>query len=80
MIIMEDLNCSFCLRSKGKSHPVYVFGAGIGGKHGEDPCAATDIQDDFILEHMLVVVHGVPVGERPHLVLQHLLFKLEMKL
>lgn len=57
------------------SYPIHVFGAGIGRKHGEDPSAATHIQNDFILEHVLVVVHGVPVGERPHLVLQHLLFE-----
>ena len=27
----------------------------------------------FVLEHVLVVVHGVPVSERPHLILQHFL-------
>lgn len=55
------------------SHPIHVFGSGIGREHGEDPGAAADVQDDFTLEHVLVVVHGVPVGERPDLVLQHLL-------
>lgn len=59
------------------SYPVHVFGAGIGGKHTEDPCAAANIQDNFVFEHVLVVVHGVPVGQRPHLVLQHLLFELK---
>lgn len=57
------------------SHPVHMLGAGIGGKHGEDPRPAANVQDDFIFEHVLVVVHGVPVGQRPHLVLQHLLWK-----
>lgn len=59
------------------SHPVDMLGAGIGSKHGEDPRPAADVQDDFIFEHVLVVVHGVPVGQRPHLVLQHLLWKTE---
>ena len=61
------------------SHPVHVLGAGIGGKHTEDPRAAADVQDDFVFEHVLVVVHGVPVGQRAHLVFQHLLFELEIK-
>lgn len=58
-------------------HPVHMLGAGIGSKHGEDPRPAADVQDDFIFEHVLVVVHGIPVGQRPHLVLQHLLWKME---
>lgn len=56
------------------SYPIHVFGAGVGRKHREDPSAATHVQNDFVLEHVLVVVHGIPVGQRPHLVLQHLLF------
>lgn len=55
------------------SHPVHMLGAGVGGEHGEDPCAAADVQDDFVFERVLIMVHGVPVGQRPHLVLQHLL-------
>lgn len=61
------------------SHPIHVFGTGVGSKHREDPRAATDIQDDFIFEDVLVVVHGVAVGQRPHLVFQHLLFKIRQK-
>lgn len=56
-----------------------MFGTSVGGEHGEDPRAATNIQDDFILEYMLVVVHGVPVRQCPHLIFQHLLFELEAK-
>lgn len=59
------------------SHPVHMFGTGIGSKHREDPCAATNIQDYFVFEHVLVVVHGVPVGQRPHLIFQHLLQRRE---
>lgn len=58
-------------------HPVHVLGAGVGGKHRQDARSAADVQDDLILEHVLVVVHGVPIGESPHLVFQHLLFKRE---
>lgn len=80
VIIMKNHKLwGVCLWSN-LSHPVHVFGAGIGSKHREDPRAATNIQDNFIFEHVLVVVHGVPVGQRPHLVFQHLLFKLEIKL
>lgn len=47
----------------------------FGRKHGQDPSAAADVQHYFVLEDVLVVVHGVPVGECPHFVLQHLLVK-----
>lgn len=77
MIIMKNLNCGLVKGSVCLTHPIHVFGASIGGKHREDPRAAPDVQDDFIFEHVLVVVHGVPVGQRPHLVFQHLLFDLE---
>lgn len=45
----------------------------FGCKHGKDPSPASNIQHDFVLEDVLVVIHGVPVGERPHFVLQHFL-------
>lgn len=45
----------------------------FGCKHGQDPSPASNIQHYFVLEDVLVVVHGVPVGERPYFVLQHLL-------
>lgn len=45
----------------------------FGCKHGQDPSPTSDIQHYFVLEEVLVVVHGVPVGERPHFILQHLL-------
>lgn len=61
------------------SYPIHMFGTSVGSEHREDPCATTDIQDDFILEYMLVVVHGVPVRQCPHLIFQHLLFELETK-
>lgn len=76
-IIMKNLNCGVVEGCICLTHPVHVFGAGVGGKHREDPRAAPDVQDDFIFEHVLVVVHGVPVGQRSHLVFQHLLFDLE---
>lgn len=56
-----------------RTYPVHVLGPGFGCKHGQDPSAAPYVQHNFVLEDVLVVVHGVPVGERPHLVLQHLL-------
>lgn len=55
------------------AHPKHFLGPCFGSKHGEDPSAAPHIQHDLVLEHVLVVVHGVPVGECPHLILQHLL-------
>lgn len=45
----------------------------FGSKHGQDPRPAPHVQHDLVFEDVLVVVHGVPVGERPHFVLQHLL-------
>lgn len=68
-------DCLWTMGVSTPSHPIHVFGAGVGSEHREDPRAAADIQDDFIFEHVLVVVHGVPVGQCPHLVLQHLLFE-----
>lgn len=56
-----------------RSYPVDVLGPGFGCKHGQDPRPASHVQHDFVLEDVLVVVHGVPVGQRPHLILQHLL-------
>lgn len=56
------------------SYPIHVLGSRLGCKHGQDAGPAADVKDDLVLEGVLVVVHGVPVGERPHFVLQHLLF------
>ena len=55
------------------THPVHVLGASIGGEHGQDARAAAHVQDHLVFEGVLVVVHGVAVGQGPHLVLQHLL-------
>lgn len=55
------------------THPVHMLGSSFGCKHGQDAGPAADVQHYFVLEDVLVVVHGVPVGERPHFVLQHLL-------
>ena len=57
----------------------YLFGAGLCCEHGEDSCAASDVEDDLVLEKVLVVVHGVAVGQSPHLVLQHLLVDAEVR-
>lgn len=57
------------------SYPIHVLRSCLGGEHGQDPSPTPDIQHYFVLEDVLVVVHGVPVGERPHFVLQHLLVK-----
>lgn len=56
------------------AHPKHLLGPCFGSKHGKDPGTASNIQHHFVLEHMLVVVHGVPVSERPHLILQHFLY------
>ena len=61
----------------GATHPVHVLGSGLGREHGEDPRPAAHIQHHLVLEGMLVVVHGVPVGQGPDLVLQHFLIGTE---
>ena len=38
----------------------YHLSAGLGSEHGKDPGPASNIQNDFVLEEMLVVEHGVP--------------------
>ena len=58
---------------RGHAHPEHLLGPCLGSKHGQDPGAAPHVQDHLVLEHVFVVVHGVPVSERPHLILQHLL-------
>lgn len=58
-----------------KTYPIHVLCSCFGCKHGQDPSPAPDVQHYFVLEDVLVVVHGVPVGECPHFVLQHLLVK-----
>lgn len=55
------------------AYPEHLLGPCFGSKHGEDPCATPDIQHHFVLEHVLIMVHGVPVREGPHLILQHFL-------
>lgn len=55
------------------SYPVHVLRPRLGREHGQNPRPAADVQHDFVLEGVLVVIHGVPVGERPHFVLQHFL-------
>jgi len=55
------------------SYPVHVLGSRVGREHGQDARPAAHIQHHFVLEDVLVVVHGIPVGERPHFIFQHLL-------
>lgn len=55
------------------AHPKHLLGPRFRSKHGQDPGATPDVQHHLIFENVLVVVHGVPVSERPHLVLQHFL-------
>lgn len=50
-----------------------MLGPCFGCEHGQDPCATPNVEHDLVLEDVLIVVHGVPVGEGPHFVLQHLL-------
>lgn len=50
-----------------------MFGTCPGSKHGEYPCATSHVKDNLPFEQVLVVVHGIPIGQSSHLVLQHLL-------
>ena len=61
------------------AHPKHLLGPCFGSKHGKDPGTTPNVQHHFVLEHMLVVIHGVPVGECPHLILQHFLLWKERK-
>ena len=36
--------------------------------HAEDGCTASNIQDDFVLEDMLVLINRVAIGSSPNLV------------
>ena len=55
------------------THCVDMLCTGTSGEHAQDASSAADIQDDFPPKEVLVVVHCIAIGERPHLVLQHLL-------
>ncbi|TNN28163.1 hypothetical protein EYF80_061688 [Liparis tanakae] len=46
------------------SYPVHVLGSRVGRKHGQDARPASHVQHHFVLEDVLVVVHGVPVEQR----------------
>lgn len=61
------------LRERDTSYPIHVLCPCLSREHGEDASPTPNIQHYFVLEDVLVVVHGVPVGECPHFVLQHLL-------
>lgn len=64
---------------KWRAHPKHLLGPCLGSEHGKDPSTTPHVQYHFVLEHVLVVVHGVPVSECPHLVLQHFLWWREKK-
>lgn len=55
------------------THPIHMFSTSSGSKHGEDACATPHIKHHFTLKQVLIVVHGITVGQSPHLILQHLL-------
>ena len=55
------------------TYSVHVFRSSFHRKHAQNPGATAHVQHDPPPEEVLVVVHGVPVGERSHLILQHLL-------
>lgn len=58
---------------EGRAYPKHFLGSCFSSKHGKDPGTTPNIQHYFVLEHMLIVIHGVPVGECPHLIFQHFL-------
>lgn len=58
----------------------YVLSSGFGGEHGEDSGAAADVEHNLALEEVLVVPHGVAVGESPHFVLQHFFVNTKMRI
>lgn len=55
------------------SHPNDFLGPRLGCEHGQDACATAHIQHNLVLEQVLVVEHGVSVGEGADFILQHLL-------
>ena len=66
-----DHNLTWCIVSF--TYPNDLGSASLGSKHAEDASATTNIQHCLALEQVLVVVHGVTVCPRTHLVLQHFL-------
>ena len=47
--------------------------SGLYGEHAEYTSSTANVEHSPTTEQVLVVVHCVSVGERPHLVLQHFL-------
>lgn len=58
-----------------RSYPVHVLCPCLGCEHREDAGPTPDVQYYLVLEDVLVVIHGVPVGQRPDFVLQHFLIE-----
>ena len=56
-----------------KAYREDLLGVRPSGEHGEDAGARADVHHHLALEEVRVVVDGIAVGERPHLVLEHLL-------
>lgn len=50
-------------------HPVHMLGSCLSSKHGEDSGSAAHIKNNLILKNVFIVVHGVPISQRPHLIL-----------
>lgn len=51
------------------------LGSGLGSEHGEDSGAASDIEDDLVLEQVAVLVDRSTVGQSTDFILQHFLLR-----
>jgi hypothetical protein len=58
--VIEQVNCTYSDD---------FLGAGLGGEHGQDTRTGADVEYNLALEQVLVVVDGVAVRQRPHLIL-----------
>ena len=45
--------------------------SGLDSKHAEYPSPTADVQDDAAAKQVLIVIHGIAVGESSDLVLEH---------
>lgn len=55
------------------TYPYNLLGSSFGSKHAEDACPAAHVQHYFVLKQMLVVEHGIAVGQSANLIFQHFL-------
>lgn len=71
--VLQEINKSSQPRKKTTTYPYNFLGSSFGSKHAEDSCSAANVQHHFILKEMLVVEHGIAVGQGANLIFQHLL-------